>query len=141
MPFDPSPPENPNRRIYRYQDGSREVAADPAVLWRRLNAACVARSTTWAKLVEQWASLAPKDEDDPAVVAEKMVAFNDLQGVISDATREAFSLAPLDIEGAGVTEGEVVAVLSDFIAEREKKGPSTASSPSSSGPTDGGTAG
>jgi len=133
------------RQIYRYSDGTKDVAADPAVLWRRLGAACRARETTWEALCDRWRELtlgtvADDGEAGTAATADadsRGEAWLEFQGEFTAIVRDAFGLGELAADGTGVTEGEALAVLAGFLEWREKKDASTASSPSTSSPSAG----
>lgn len=125
-----------DRNIFRYHDGTRDVAADPAVIWRRINAGCRERGTTWLELTGRWTELSAIDAATAAPADPG--AWLDLQGIVADVAREAFGLRPLDADGDGLTEDEVMAVLTSFIEDREKKENPPATSASSSAPTGGG---
>lgn len=126
------------REIYRYDNGTRLVAADPAVIWRRINEEAARLGETWDAIAERcsrsMADLANLTDEERVSNERTWVA---LQGVMVAIARPAFRLAELDEDGNGVTEAHVMSVLGEFLEHREKKDESTATSPSGSGPTDG----
>ena len=122
--------------IYSYNNGLKDVKADPAVLWRRLNAACDRMGETWEGIGEKWKTLTVASDKDTD--AEKMASAKgwlDLQAIMASIAYEAFKLQPIDDDGNGVTEAHAMNVLCEFVEDREKKDESTETLPCTSEPT------
>jgi hypothetical protein len=140
-----------DRNIYTYNNGFRDLAADPAVLWRKLARACKARHYgTWDGLCDAWMRMVMPPEPIPVADADGSAAtippiqptfdpsaWLDFQADLVAVIREAFGIAPLDMDGNGLTEDETMGVLSRFLEWREEKKTNGGEPPSSSIPTDG----
>lgn len=87
------------RKIYRFNDGVRVRCADPMAILRRLN-------KVEGLAIETDMRLAAEEGDDFAEESSKA------QQRISDATRQVFDVP--DLESGGLTESELLALITHF---------------------------
>jgi hypothetical protein len=123
--------------IYEYNRGDKVVKVDPAIVWRKLNAACRQIGETFEQMMEKWNESVVRPDDSIEDINRKALLFSEIEPIIEKVTREAFDIPPLDEDGQGGTVALVLTTINDFITEREKKRENTETSPSSSPPTDG----
>src|SRR5947209_12669499 len=111
--------------IYEYNRGDKVVKVDPAIVWRKMNAACRGIGENFEKLMDQWNESIVKKEDDQDEIDRKLQIFSDIEPKIEVIARDAFNIPPLDEDGQGGTVALVLGTLNDFLSEREKKSEST----------------
>lgn len=117
-----------SRRIFRYWNGERAVAADPMVLWRSL-------VNDTAEDFHELYDVGTRrvDPDDHAGQREALAAHRRLV----ERVRQVFRLPELDDDGKGVTESEAVGILQAFFVWNAEKKDSGGPSPNGSPPSDG----
>lgn len=86
------------RKIFRYSNGQREIAADPLEVLRKLRQhPCDFDKTETLR----------RESNDEKLCEEAWLE-------LVAATRDVFGIQPLDVDGHGLTEEETYGVLDDF---------------------------
>lgn len=104
------------RRIYKFNNGTKTVSRDPAKLLRRLEAT---RPAHYEQLLESMKSGDPKRY---SLAIDTLVPW--IEGI--------FGVYTLSEDGEGLTEEELFGLLSDFMAFVKKKDDATEPLPSNS---------
>jgi len=114
------------RNIYKYNDGTRDVFADPSVLDYRIIKAFDKENM---KVIENQLELPRKEDgeiDWDGMSEDAMRLFADACCRLDPLVREAFEIAPFNKEdGTGLLQVEVIKIYMDYIAWKDSLKKST----------------